>query len=223
MTAQELRAYLNAPNTLNKETLPELRQLVEAYPYAQTFIFLYLYNLALLEDLRYFSELKKWAISLPSRSRLYALVEKRYIPQSSVVSDSDKGDFSSIDRFLEEIGSSHSGDPLASLGEGVGGGGDYFDALERGIIAPTSEHHEEREKSVPKSQASSLPTQEDVEEEDRGPLFTETLAKIYIQQQRYDRALDILRAIMTKNPEKNAYFADQIRFLERLQEISNRE
>mgnify|MGYP000905229081 FL=1 len=76
---------------------------------------------------------------------------------------------------------------------------------------------------LPKSQASSLPTQEEVEEEDRGPLFTETLAKIYIQQQRYDRALDILRAIMTKNPEKNAYFADQIRFLERLQEISNRE
>ncbi|MFC2771524.1 MAG: hypothetical protein ACFN4F_05445, partial [Porphyromonas endodontalis] len=65
MTAQELRTYLNAPNTLNKETLLELRQLVEAYPYAQTFIFLYLYNLALLEDLRYFSELKKWAISLP--------------------------------------------------------------------------------------------------------------------------------------------------------------
>ena len=63
MTAQELRTYLNAPNTLNKETLPELRQLVEAYPYAQTFIFLYLYNLALLEDLRYFSELKKWALS----------------------------------------------------------------------------------------------------------------------------------------------------------------
>ena len=46
--------------------------------------------------------------------------------------------------------------------------------------------------------------------------FTETLAKIYVKQKRYDKALEIIRSINLKNPKKSAYFADQIRFLEKL-------
>ena len=47
-------------------------------------------------------------------------------------------------------------------------------------------------------------------------LFSESLAKIYIQQRRYAKALEIIRKLNLNNPEKNAYFADQIRFLEKL-------
>lgn len=46
--------------------------------------------------------------------------------------------------------------------------------------------------------------------------FTETLAHIYIRQKRYDKALEILERISLINPKKNAYFADQIRFLRKL-------
>lgn len=46
--------------------------------------------------------------------------------------------------------------------------------------------------------------------------FTETLARIYIKQGRYEKALDIIQRLSTNFPEKNAYFADQIRFLEKL-------
>ena len=46
--------------------------------------------------------------------------------------------------------------------------------------------------------------------------FTETLAKIYIKQRKYLRALEIIRSLYLKYPEKNIYFADQIRFLEKL-------
>ena len=46
--------------------------------------------------------------------------------------------------------------------------------------------------------------------------FTETLAKIYIKQRKYSRALEIIRSLYLQFPEKNAYFADQIRFLEKL-------
>ena len=47
-------------------------------------------------------------------------------------------------------------------------------------------------------------------------LLSETLSKIYIQQQHYDKALRIIRALSLNYPEKNRFFADQIRFLERL-------
>ncbi len=46
--------------------------------------------------------------------------------------------------------------------------------------------------------------------------FTETLARIYIKQHRYDRALEIIQRLSLIYPKKNIYFADQIRFLEKL-------
>lgn len=55
--------------------------------------------------------------------------------------------------------------------------------------------------------------EEDTEDES---YFTETLAKIYVKQQRYSKALEIIKKLNLKYPKKNAYFADQIRFLEKL-------
>ena len=55
-----------------------------------------------------------------------------------------------------------------------------------------------------------------VEESSDENYFTETLAKIYVKQQRYDKALEIIKKLNLKYPKKNAYFADQIRFLEKL-------
>lgn len=73
-------------------------------------------------------------------------------------------------------------------------------------------------------QAGDIPAQETDElpeiDEDDG-FFTETLAKIYIKQQRYGKALEIIRRLSLKYPKKNAYFADQIRFLEKLVQNNN--
>jgi hypothetical protein len=43
-----------------------------------------------------------------------------------------------------------------------------------------------------------------------------TLVKIYIRQKKYDKALESLKKLNLLYPEKNRYFADQIRFLEKL-------
>jgi len=47
-------------------------------------------------------------------------------------------------------------------------------------------------------------------------LYTETMAQIYVRQGRYSQALEIIKRLNLENPKKNAYFADQIRFLEKL-------
>ena len=82
---------------------------------------------------------------------------------------------------------------------------------------------EEDEKSEPSSDEDSAQTtgseestQPVEEEEPEESYFTETLAKIYVKQQRYDKALEIIKKLNLKYPKKNAYFADQIRFLEKL-------
>ncbi len=46
--------------------------------------------------------------------------------------------------------------------------------------------------------------------------LTESLAKIYIRQKRYDKAFEIIHTLSLKNPKKSAYFADQLRFLRKL-------
>ena len=61
-----------------------------------------------------------------------------------------------------------------------------------------------------------IPSDETDENWDDESYFTETLAKIYIKQQRYSKALEIIRKLNLNYPKKNAYFADQIRFLEKL-------
>ncbi|KAA6316466.1 hypothetical protein EZS27_033229, partial [termite gut metagenome] len=53
-------------------------------------------------------------------------------------------------------------------------------------------------------------------EESDEECFTETLAKIYIKQKKYTKALEIIKNLSMKNSKKDAYFADQIRFLEKL-------
>ena len=58
-------------------------------------------------------------------------------------------------------------------------------------------------------------TENEEKEPDEG-FFTETLARIYIKQGRYSKALEIIQLLSLQYPKKNAYFADQIRFLKKL-------
>ena len=45
---------------------------------------------------------------------------------------------------------------------------------------------------------------------------TETMARIYIKQRNYSKALEIITQLSLDYPKKSIYFADQIRFLEKL-------
>jgi hypothetical protein len=59
-------------------------------------------------------------------------------------------------------------------------------------------------------------TQEDDENTSEEGIYTETMAKIYIKQGRYSKAIEIITQLNLDNPKKNIYFADQLRFLEKL-------
>lgn len=82
-------------------------------------------------------------------------------------------------------------------------------APEMGVIQPQIGEAEKAEMEA----VSVAP----VEEAEQGT-FSESLAKIYIRQHKYSKALEIISGISLNFPEKSIYFADQIRFLRKLVE-----
>jgi hypothetical protein len=49
-------------------------------------------------------------------------------------------------------------------------------------------------------------------------LMTETLARIYLEQKNYEKALQSYKILSLKYPEKSSLFADQIKAIKKLQE-----
>lgn len=214
MTRDELYAYLADPKRLTAETLEPIRALYESYPYCAPFAFLYLYNLSLTGDVRYASELRRLSVLLPDREQLFRLVEGDrpafVAPPAEEPAEADTFDL--IDHFLDGVRTSGEDLPEVLHYEGGGEGGDYFAGEANEPLSPDG-LSDLLDASPAQSAPAVAPSSEEPAPEE---LLSETLSKIYIQQQHYDKALRIIRSLSLNYPEKNRFFADQIRFLERL-------
>lgn len=71
-----------------------------------------------------------------------------------------------------------------------------------------------KDKASDKAEASAKPA--DAADADSGGIFTETLARIYIKQGKYERAYQIIDRLYKQHPQKSAFYIDQLRFLEKL-------
>ena len=93
----------------------------------------------------------------------------------------------------------------------MNGGGVVEDFLENGtgrIVLTDNLENEQEEESAEESQKS--------QNDENNEILTEIMAGIYIKQGKYENAVKIIRQLSLKYPKKNRYFADQIRFLEKL-------
>ncbi|SDZ84837.1 tetratricopeptide repeat protein [Bizionia paragorgiae] len=54
-------------------------------------------------------------------------------------------------------------------------------------------------------------------------LMTETLARIYVEQGNYKKAIQSYKILILKYPEKSGFFADQIKAIKQLQEQNNKQ
>jgi hypothetical protein len=52
-------------------------------------------------------------------------------------------------------------------------------------------------------------------------LMTETLAKVYLEQKKYNKAIQAYEILILKYPEKSSFFADQINEIKNLQQNNN--
>lgn len=53
---------------------------------------------------------------------------------------------------------------------------------------------------------------------DKDELMTETLAKVYLEQKKYKKALQAYKILSLKYPKKSSLFADRIKAVEKIQQ-----
>ena len=70
-----IRELLEDPSKLNADTLPELKALVEKYPFFQVVRLLYISNLYKLHSQDFGAELRKASSFVPDRTALFTLTE----------------------------------------------------------------------------------------------------------------------------------------------------
>ena len=164
--------------------------------------------------MRYASELRRLSVLLPDREQLFRLVEGDrpafVAPPAEEPAEADAFDL--IDHYLDGVRTSGEDLPEVLHYEGGGEGGDYFAGEANEPLSPDG-LSDLLDASPAQSAPAVAPSSEEPAPEE---LLSETLSKIYIQQQHYDKALRIIRSLSLNYPEKNRFFADQIRFLERL-------
>jgi len=223
-------------------TLSDLSDLIEEYPYFQTAHLLYTLNLLNLKDPDFLFDLRMTAIYLQYRKQLLFLTENNFfdpelmeIMEAAEISDKEtlpsEPDFELIDAFLSENAEEAELDDIVLESQPVSQ--DYTAFVSAGETeteeAPPLEHQDVIDKFLEEDAISPVKIKlekpdkpaPDVElpEEPEEPVisigfFSETLAKIYIKQKKYTKALEILNKLNLLYPKKSRYFADQIRFLE---------
>ena len=224
---ENLSTYISHPEKLNRDTLYELRMIVGKYPYFDTARLLMLKNLYLLHDIEFGKEMRKAAIYLKSRWPIFELMAGYGTAPTIEEAPADipvDRTMALIDAFLETIPSEN-----LSLEAESAAAVDYVSAYLKGET--------EDNKNIPELRGQELidnflsaenekisldlnaPTENDKEEladtqDTEASFFTETLANIYIKQRKYHKALEIIKRLYLEFPNKNRYFADQIRFLE---------
>ena len=235
----EMLELIQHPERMDRDTLYELRSQVALYPYHQTLRLLMLQNLYLLHDPTFDEELRRAAIYITDRRVLFNMVEAAHYQLRKVSTPQTGGGNRTselIDTFLDTIPQEET-KPRKRRPTPADAAIDYVAYLldtEGDSAAKEPEPVPEMRgqnlidtfinadkgrftlSDVPLPEEEAPKVAEQPEEEVGEEYFTETLARIYIKQGRYSKALEIIRRLSLQVPKKNAYFADQIRFLEKV-------
>lgn len=80
---------------------------------------------------------------------------------------------------------------------------------------------ESNPKIIPSKETPVPPVSIDRQPQDSQSLMTETLARVYLEQKKYTKAIQAYEILILKYPEKSVFFADRISEIKTLQQNNN--
>jgi len=216
MTHDDLISIVRLPANVNADYEADLKELVDRYPYFVTTRVLYVKALQQSHSIHYASNLKIASIYCSSRRWLYFYLHPDKMlsnePYQHNKNEKSSGDYFDMISRIESVGGD-SKQSLKNLAEKLKSAREM---VQMPIIQPVEKHviqnnfqNSEKENPVLNSNSTEI-TIKHTEE------ISENNAKRLIIAHKYADAIEILRALNLNNPKKSVYFADQIRFLEKV-------
>lgn len=230
MVSSKFIELIRKPEGIQKKHILELDQLCSAYPFCASIHKIRLKALKRADSIRYNKELKLTAALSANRSLLFEYITQKPI-QSSYKEDSDT---------ISEEGKNPIG--ILNLGKPINfdttESHSFGEWLKLTKLKPINRENEARgiaslkpiektmkivdfisnsvKKEKPKKEffSPSAMAKESIQE--NTTMMTETLAKVYLEQGHYDKAITAFEILSLKYPQKSGLFADQIKAIKQI-------
>ena len=224
MTQEEFILLVKQPESVAAQHVSDLKEMVERFPYFVPSRVLLTKALQLSNSIHFDANLKTTTVFIPSRRWLYY-----YLYPEKLLS---------VEPYRREKNAKSGGDYFDMLNVVESGGGDARQSLKNLAVKLKSARSLVNIPTVPLNihsdkVAKNIDVEMSVDELDRNVVEvvdansvdvsvsqsfenSEANAKKLISERKYNEAIVILKELNLNNPKKSVYFADQIRFLEKV-------
>jgi hypothetical protein len=224
MTQEEFISLVKQPESVAAQHVSDLKEMVERFPYFVPSRILLTKSLQLSNSIHFEAHLKTTTVFIPSRRWLYY-----YLYPEKLLS---------AEPYRREKNAKSGGDYFDMLNVVESGGGDTRQSLKNLADKLKSARSLVNIPTVPlkihsDKVAENIDVETSVNELDRKVVEvvdanlvdvsvsqsfekSEANAKKLISERKYNEAIVILKELNLNNPKKSVYFADQIRFLEKV-------
>ena len=230
--------WVQQPHSLTREDSEALKDLVDKYPFCQTSRLLYLKSLQNINSIHFNQSLKVTAAHASDRHQLFHLLtEKKSKVEKSKIKNVDKIDSQKTDETPKEVikESLNIGQPLEFEKEETHSFSQWLKLSQAKPIVREKEENKlqekvsliedfiaNRERKPQKKEFYSATNQAKKSEKFEFDIVTETLAKVYLEQEHYEKAKEAYRQLCLKYPQKSSLFASQIELIDQLIDQNNK-
>ncbi|CAM1342312.1 hypothetical protein [Tenacibaculum aestuarii] len=238
--------FLEKPELISTESSSEITALIQEYPYFQSARALRLKALKNQESYKYNNELKITAAYTTDRTVLFDFITSEAFKETpkkeEKVSLKDKilpkKKITEVETIEEDLAI---GKPLSFTQSETFSFNQWLQLSSKKTIVrdvtpqkeekkqeeettPTKSEHEaiidrfiETAPKISRPNKTSTTDVKIADNQQSNQLATETLAKVYLEQKKYDSAIQAYKILSLKYPEKSGFFADQIKRIQILQ------
>ena len=217
-----LTEFIQAPQNIQAKDIAAIDSLILEFPYYQTAQLLLTKGLLNTDSIRYNRQLKKAAAYSLDRKQLFTLITQNKARHKTITS-LEKENIKNIPSELEL------GKPLDFSEEEKYSFSEWLalSKIKKIDRKPKSQESNLINEFVDKQISISKPKKEvffkaeNVAKEslvENNGLVTPTLAKVYLEQGHYQKAISAYEKLILKYPEKNSFFANQIKLINKLKE-----
>ena len=198
---------VNNPNLIDDNLVSDLSQLVKKYPYFQTAHILLSKGLNNIDSVRFNSKIKKAAAYSSNRKILFKIISDKSNLQNNQEKEKNYANKQSLEFSQNEMHSFNEWLTITKASK-INRLTSEDDKLIKNFISLKPSVKIKKDKKFFKSvdiAKSSLKENTD--------LITETLARVYLEQEHFNKAINAYEKLKLKFPQKSTLFAEQIKLI----------